>query len=57
MMGRLPAAQNALFYEFSLEHHIPDDHLLRQIDQLLDFDAAVDFPNSSYLLLQTGESP
>ena len=39
MMGQLPAAQNALFYEFSLEHHIPDDHLLRQIDQLLDFDA------------------
>lgn len=39
MMGQLPAAQNTLFYEFSLEHHIPDDHLLRQIDQLLDFDA------------------
>jgi transposase len=39
MMGQLPAAQNALFYDFSLEHHIPDDHLLRQIDQLLDFDA------------------
>ena len=39
MMGQLPAAQNALFYEFSLERHIPDDHLLRQIDQLLDFDA------------------
>ena len=39
MMGQLSAAQNALFYEFSLEHHIPDDHLLRQIDQLLDFDA------------------
>jgi len=39
MMGQLPAAQNALFYEFSLEHHIPDDHLLRQINQRLDFDA------------------
>jgi transposase len=38
MMGQLPAAQNALFYEFSLEQHIPDDHLLRQIDQFLNFD-------------------
>jgi transposase len=27
-----------LFYEFSLEQHIPDDHLLRQIDRFLDFD-------------------
>ena len=39
MMGQLPAAQNALFYEFSLEQHIPNDHLLRQIDQFLDFDS------------------
>jgi len=38
MMGQLPAAQNALFYEFCLEKHIPEDHLLRQIDQFLDFD-------------------
>ena len=38
MMGQLPAAQNALFYDFCLEKHIPDDHLLRQINQFLDFD-------------------
>ena len=38
MMGQLPASQNALFYDFCLEKHIPEDHLLRQIDQLLDFD-------------------
>jgi transposase len=38
MMGQLPAQQNALFYEFCLEKHIPEDHLLRQIDQFLDFD-------------------
>jgi len=25
MMGQLPAQQNALFYEFCLENHIPDD--------------------------------
>jgi len=38
MMGQLPASQNALFYEFCLEKHIPEHHLLRQIDQFLDFD-------------------
>ncbi len=38
MMGSLPAEQNALFYEFNLEHHILDNHLLRQIDKFLDFD-------------------
>jgi len=39
MMGQLPAAQNALFYDFCLERHIPRDHLLRQINDFLDFDA------------------
>ena len=38
MMGQLPASQNALFYDFCLEKHIPEDHLLRQINQFLDFD-------------------
>ena len=36
MMGQLPAGQNALFYEFCLEKHVPLDHLLRQIDTFLD---------------------
>ena len=40
MMGQLPAQQNALFYECCLENHIPEDHLLRQVDQFLDFDQA-----------------
>ena len=38
MMRQLPPAQNSLFYDFSLEQHIPEDHLLRQIDRFLDFD-------------------
>ena len=38
MMGRLPQQQNALFYDCCLEKHIPAHHLLRQIDQFLDFD-------------------
>lgn len=36
MMGQLPAGQNALFYEFCLEKHVPPDHLLRQIATFLD---------------------
>ena len=29
-------AQAALFYEFSLEDHVPQDHLLRSIDRFVD---------------------
>jgi len=36
MMGQLPGAQSALFYEFCLERHVPSDHLLRRIDAVLD---------------------
>ena len=38
MKGELPPDQNTLFYDFSLERHIPQDHLLRHIDRFLDFD-------------------
>jgi transposase len=37
MMGQLPPGQNALFYEFSIDNHVPEDHLLRALDQFLDF--------------------
>jgi len=37
MMGRLPAGQNELFYEFSIEDHVPQEHLLRALDKFLDF--------------------
>ena len=36
MMGPRQVAQAALFYEFSLEDHIPADHLLRSIDCFVD---------------------
>lgn len=36
MMGQLPPSQDTLFYDFSLEQFVPQDHLLRQIDALLD---------------------
>jgi transposase len=36
MMGERTVAQEALFYEFSLERHVPADHLLRAIDRFVD---------------------
>lgn len=36
MMGAKQESQAALFYEFSLEDHAPQDHLLRSIDRLAD---------------------
>ena len=36
MMGPSREAQPALFYEFSLEDHVPQDHLLRSIDRFVD---------------------
>ena len=36
MMGPRQVAQGALFYEFSIEDHVPQDHLLRSIDHFVD---------------------
>jgi hypothetical protein len=36
MMGERRVAQEALFYAFSLERHVPADHLLRAIDRVVD---------------------
>ena len=36
MMGERRVAQEALFYEFSLERHVPAEHLLRAIDRVVD---------------------
>ena len=36
MMGERTVVQEALFYEFSLERHLPADHLLRSIDRFVD---------------------
>ena len=38
MMGHRQVEQAALFYEFSLEGHIPTDHLLRTIDRFVDLE-------------------
>jgi transposase len=36
MMGHRQVDQAALFYEFSLERHVPPDHLLRSIDRFVE---------------------
>lgn len=36
MMGERTVMQAALFYEFSLERHVPSDHLLRSVDRFVD---------------------
>src|SRR5215468_5125296 len=36
MMGERQVQQDALFYEFSLERHVPEKHLLRAIDRFVD---------------------
>ena len=38
MMGERRADQGALFYEFSLERHVPAGHLLRAIDRFVELD-------------------
>jgi transposase len=39
MMGHRQVGQAALFYEFSLERHVPADHLLRSIDRFVELGA------------------
>lgn len=38
MMGDRRVDQGALFYEFSLERHVPADHMLRAIDRFVDLE-------------------
>ena len=38
MMGDRRVDQAVLFYEFSLERHVPSDHMLRAIDRFVDLD-------------------
>ncbi len=38
MMGQRQVDQAGLFYEFSLERHVPSDHMLRSIDRFVDME-------------------
>src|SRR5437763_901690 len=37
-MGERRVQQEALFYQFSLERHVPEKHLLRSIDRFVELD-------------------
>src|SRR6202051_1123967 len=39
MMGERTVLQESLFYSFSLEGHVPQDHLMRSIDRFVDLGA------------------
>ena len=36
MLGPKQEAQSELFYELSIDDHVPQDHLLRSIDRFVD---------------------
>ncbi|MEO0624810.1 MAG: hypothetical protein AAF183_21795 [Pseudomonadota bacterium] len=36
MMGPRQVAQGSLFYGFSIDDHVPQDHLVRRLDRYLD---------------------
>jgi transposase len=38
MMGERRVGQDALFYGFSLERHVPSEHLVRSVDRFVDLD-------------------
>jgi len=38
MMGDKQVMQEGLFYEFTIERHVPEDHLLRVIDRFVDLE-------------------
>src|SRR5438477_1085918 len=38
MMGERRVRQDALFYEFSIERHVPERHLLRSVDRFVELD-------------------
>ncbi len=49
MMGPRQEAQAALFYEFSQEHHVPQDHLLRSIGRFVDLNGIRAHPAEFYI--------
>ena len=54
MMGERTVMQEELFYGFSLERHVPADHLLRAIDRFVDLSS---HPPTSGPLLQPDRPP
>jgi hypothetical protein len=50
MLGPKQQAQAALFYEFSLEDHVPGDRLLRSIDRFVDLSSIRTYPGPFHVL-------
>jgi len=48
MLGPKQEAQGALFYEFSIEDHVPQDHLLRSINRFVDLSGIRQHPAPFY---------
>jgi len=48
MMGERRVMQEALFYSFSLEDHVPADHLLRSIVRFVDLSGIREHPRPYY---------
>lgn len=48
MIGGRTVVQEALFYSFSIENHVPADHLLRSIDRLVDLDGIREKAKAAY---------
>ena len=48
MMGERTVMQEALFYSFSIEEHVPADHLLRSIDRFVDLGEIREYMRSYY---------
>jgi hypothetical protein len=49
MMGERAGAQEALFYGFSLEGHVPQGHMLRSIDRFVDLGDTFDQEQDRYI--------
>lgn len=48
MMGERTEMQEALFYSFRIEDHVPADHLLRSIDRFVDLDGIREYLEPFY---------
>ena len=54
MMGERRVMQEALFYGFSLERRVPDNHLLRKIDRFVDLVRGSGAPGSPTIATSGG---
>jgi hypothetical protein len=56
MMGERRMMQEALFYGFSLERHVPNGHLLRKMDRFVDLSEVRAHPRRMTLRYPTADA-